>query len=138
MEFLGKKPQILLIPIYRTTDMIMMAMSYHCPNGSTFFLAVIYTIPTVHWNKRKMKHWFSDSTIKLIHKKKQLYRRYKCSAALRRYKVISNLARSKCHQETIAHSNLVCHQNNTNPKQLWRWIKVIGASSLRYMTVKTQ
>ena len=114
MEFLGKKPQILLIPIYRTTDMIMMAMSYHCPNGSTFFLAVIYTIPTVHWNKRKVKHWFSDST---IHKKKQLYHRYKCSgnpATHRRYKVISNLVRSKCCQETIAHSNLVCHQNNTS------------------------
>ena len=85
-----------------------------------FFSAVNYAIPAVSWSKKKMKYWFSDSTIKLIHKKKQLYRSYKRSGnptTLRQYKAISNLVRSKCRQETIAHSNLVCHQSNTNPKQ---------------------
>ena len=36
-----------------------------------FFSAVNYVVPTVHWSKQKMKHWFSECTIKLIHKKKQ-------------------------------------------------------------------
>ena len=35
-----------------------------------FFSTVNYKIPIVRWNKRKMKHYFSDSAIKLIHKKK--------------------------------------------------------------------
>ena len=35
-----------------------------------FFSAQVdYVFPSVRWNKRKMKHWFSESTIKLIHRK---------------------------------------------------------------------
>ena len=59
-----------------------------------FFSAVNYVVPTVHWRKRKMKHWFSESTIKLIHKKKKLYHEYKCSGnsdTLCKYKHLSNL-----------------------------------------------
>ena len=42
-----------------------------------FFFAVDYVFPSVRWNKRKMKHWFSESTLRLIHRKKHLYREYK-------------------------------------------------------------
>jgi len=75
-----------------------------------------------------MKHWFSDSTIKLIHKKKSLYREYKRSgnpATLNKYKHLSNLVHSKCRQDTIAHSNLVCKQSHANPKQFWRRINSV-------------
>ena len=42
-----------------------------------FFSAVNYMVPSLCWKKRKIKHWFSKLTIKLIHKKKHLYRAYK-------------------------------------------------------------
>ena len=93
-----------------------------------FFSAVNYVIPSVFWSKCKMKHWFSDSTIKLIHREKQLYCAYKCSgnpATLKKYKSVSNLIRSKCHQETASHSNLVCQQSHSNPKQFWRWANTL-------------
>jgi len=90
-----------------------------------FFSAVNYVIPTVRWKRQKMKHWFSDSTIRLIHKKKRLYREYKRSGnstTLKKYKAVSNQVRTNCRNETIAHSNLVCQQSHSNPKQFWRWI----------------
>ena len=93
-----------------------------------FFSSVDHVFPSVHWNKQKMKHWFSESTIKLIRRKKHLYREYKRSgnpATLRKYKSTSNLVRSKCRQETAFHSNLVCQQSHTNPKQFWRWINTV-------------
>jgi len=83
----------------------------------------------VKWSRRKLKHWFSDSAIKLIHKKKALYCEYKHSGnptTLNKYKHLSNLVRSKCRQDTIAHSNLVCKQSNANPKQFWRWINSVN------------
>ena len=93
-----------------------------------FFSAVNYVVPTVRWSKQKTKHWFSESTIKLIHKKKQFYREYKRSGnltTLKKYKSISNLVRSKCRQDTINHSNLVCQQSHSNPKQFWRWVNSV-------------
>ena len=92
------------------------------------FSSVNYVIPSVCWSKHKMKHWFSDSTIKLIHRKKQLYCAYKRSgnpATLKKYKSFSNLVRLKCHQETASHSNLVCQQSQSNPKQFWRWVNTL-------------
>ena len=32
-----------------------------------FFSAINYVVPTIRWSRRKLKHWFSESTIKLIH-----------------------------------------------------------------------
>ena len=68
-----------------------------------FFSAVQDTIPTVKWSKKKWKHWFSDSTIKLIHKKRQIYCMYKHSPnpnLFRKYKSLRNLVRKKCRDDT--------------------------------------
>ena len=37
----------------------------------------------------------------------------------------ANHVRSKCRQETPSHSNLLCQQSHTNPKQFWRWINTV-------------
>ena len=82
-----------------------------------------------------MKHWFSESTIKLIHKKKALYREYKRSGdlvTLNKYKRLSNLVCSKCRQDTIAHSNLVCQHSHSNPGDGLIRLKVIVILSLHF------
>ena len=82
-------------------------------------------VPTIRWSRRKLKHWFSESTIKLIHRKKCLYHEYKSSGnpnIFRRYRSFSNLVRSATRQDTARHSDAVSQQCHSNPRQFWQWI----------------
>ena len=93
------------------------------------FLAAIYqVIPSVKWSKQKLKHWFSHSTIELIHKKRRLYRAYKSNPTLtlhEKYKKLSNAVRKCCRDDTIKHSVSVSGDYHSNPKRFWRWINSI-------------
>ena len=35
--------------------------------------AINYVVPFICWSRHKINHWFSQSTIELIHKKKNLW-----------------------------------------------------------------
>ena len=89
-------------------------------------LAAIYqVIPSVKWSKQKLKHWFSHSTIELIHKKRRLYRAYKSnptSTLHEKHKKISNVVRQCCRDDTIKHSVSVSGDYHSNPKRFWHWI----------------
>ena len=93
------------------------------------FLAAVYqVIPSVKWSKQKLKHWFSHSTIELIHKKRRLYRAYKrnpSSALYGRYRELSNIVRKCCRDDTIKHSVSVSADYHSNPKRFWRWINSV-------------
>ena len=61
-----------------------------------FFSIIDSVIPKVRWKSRKIKHWFSSSTINLIHKKRKLYRlmhQHPTSTNKSQYRNISNLVR---------------------------------------------
>jgi len=90
-----------------------------------FLSAVAQTVPSVKWSKKKLKHWFSPSTIKLIHKKKRLYTTYKEAPSPHkwdRYRALSNLVRKLCREDTANHSASVQSSYYSNPKKFWRWI----------------
>ena len=42
-----------------------------------FLPAIDESVPKLKWNCRKIKHWFSQDTISLIHKKRKLYKAMK-------------------------------------------------------------
>ena len=93
------------------------------------FLAAIYqVVPSVKWSKRKLKHWFSHSTIELIHKKQQLYKAYKLNPTPTlhdQYRKLSNVVRKCCRDDTINHSVSVSASYHSNPKRFWRWINSV-------------
>jgi len=82
---------------------------------------VDYVFPSIHWNKWRVKHWFLEPSIKLIRRKNCEYKLGN-QTTLRKFKSTSN---SKYRPETAFHSNLVCQQSHTNPKQFWRWINTV-------------
>ena len=68
-----------------------------------FLSAVDQTVPKLRWTRRKVKHWFSQGTITLIHNKRKLYKSMKASPSptvSTKYRYISNLVRSKTRAET--------------------------------------
>ena len=122
------KNQKYISPVVQSSECIHPIELPWSQSKDLFFLSVDHVFPSVQWNKWKMKHWFSGSTIKLIRRKKHLYHQYKRSgnpATLRKYKSTSNIVRSKCRQETAFHSNLVCQQSHTSCKQFWRRINTV-------------
>ena len=83
------------------------------------------SIPKVRWRKRKLKHWFSPLTIKLIRRKRKIYLRLlrQPSPALSdKYRKISNLVRSKTREDTRSYVESLSKLSSTNPKLFWRWI----------------
>ena len=93
------------------------------------FLSAIYqVIPSVKWSKRKLKHWFSHSTIELIHKKRQLYQAYKLNptpALHDQYRKLSNVVCKCCRDDTIKHSVSVSADYHSNTKRFWHWINSV-------------
>ena len=92
-----------------------------------FSAAAEQCVPQVRWKRSKMKHWFSDSTISFIHKKRQLYLLKKKKpvsiAAAAKHRKISNIVHYLTRHDTKLHAQKICSSDYTeNPKKFWSWI----------------
>ena len=75
--------------------------------------------------REKMKYWFSDTTISLIHKKRQLYllkKRTPSPVIAARYRKISNVVRHLTRYDTKHHVYNICDNYSKNPKKFWSWV----------------
>jgi len=90
-----------------------------------FFSAVNQCVPTISWKRKKMKYWFSDTTVSLIHKKRQLYllkKRAPSQLIAARYRKISNIVRHLTRYDTKHHVLNICDDYSNNPKKFWSWV----------------
>ena len=90
-----------------------------------FFSAVNQCVPTVNWKRKKMKYWFSETTISFIHKKRQQYllmRRAPSSVAAAKYRKISNIVRHLTRYDTKHHVLNIYHDYSKNPKKFWSYL----------------
>ena len=84
-----------------------------------------YVVPSICWSRHKIKCWFSQSTIGLIHKKKNLWYGYKHSGNPGDINLlVTYIVRMATRQDTVHHSNMVSKQCYSNPKQFWRMLLV--------------
>ena len=92
-----------------------------------FLCAIDSTIPKVKWKSRKLKHWFSPSTINLIHKKSKLYkamRKHPTAANKLKYRTISNLVRTMTRCETKKRA-IDLSQSSLTIKKFWSWVNSV-------------
>ena len=92
-----------------------------------FLCAIDSTIPKVKWKSRKLKHWFSPSTINLIHKKSKLYKamlKHPTAANKLKYRTISNLVRTMTICETKKRA-IDLSQSSPTIKKFWSWVNSV-------------
>ena len=92
-----------------------------------FLCTIDSTIPKVKWKSRKLKHWFSPSTINLIHKKSKLYkamRKHPTAANKLKYRTISNLVRTMTRCETKKRA-IDLSQSSPTIKKFWSWVNSV-------------
>ena len=92
-----------------------------------FLSAIDSTIPKVRWKSRKRKHWFSPSTINLIHKKRKLYQsmhQQPTPTNKSKYRTISNLvcAMTRCETKKRA---IDLSQSSSTVKRFWCWVNSV-------------
>ena len=87
------------------------------------FLAAAYdTIPSVKWKHHKMKGWLSYDTIKLIKKKRSLYRKLQQNPDLRpKYNKLRNLVRKATRTDYASYAYTISQQFFSKPKLFWSW-----------------
>ena len=91
-----------------------------------FLSAIDSTIHKTKWKSRKVKHWFSPSTINLIYKKRKLYRsmcKQPTPANKLRYRTVSNLVRTLTRSDTKKRA-LNLSQTPT-VKKFWSWVNSV-------------
>ena len=90
-----------------------------------YLSAIDQTVPKLKWNCRKVKHWFSNDTISLIHKKRKLYMKMKqCMSPniVTKYRHISNLVRSRTRADTKNQAVTLSNCFHTTVKKFWQWV----------------
>ena len=90
-------------------------------------------IPKIVLHRRKRTNWLSDETLKLIRKKKRLYKRVKCSGEerdFRRYRSVSNIVRGLTRKDHYIHPEEISLDLHKNQRAFWRWIKNIREAKL--------
>ena len=96
--------------------------------AETFNYAAISShAPMVRWRRSKMKCWLSPGTIKLIKKKRLVYRRLKRSfsdSCLRRYKQLRNLVRQLTRVDYCAYADKISGSLFSDQKAFWSWILI--------------
>ena len=87
------------------------------------FLAAAYdAIPSVKWKRHKMKNWLSYDTIKLIKKKRSLYRKLQQNPDLRpKYNQLCNLGRKATRTNYASYADTISQQFFSKPKLFWSW-----------------
>ena len=99
----------------------------------TDFKDVLFTIvdeciPTFHLNQKRKKTWLSDETMKLIKKKRRVYkqaRRTGSQSCIRKYKDLCNSVRSLTRRDQRHHLDEITQHLATNQKPFWSWLKNI-------------
>ena len=88
-----------------------------------FLSTIDSAIPKVKWTPRKIKHWFSSSTVNLMHKKRKLYPsmcQHPTSTNKAQYRTISNLVRIMTRFETKKRAT---DFSQSSPiKKSWSWV----------------
>ena len=90
-----------------------------------FLAAVSSHVLMVRWRRSKMKCWLSPGTIKLIKKKRLVYRRLKRSfsdSCLCRYKRLRNLVRQLTRADYRAYADKISGSLFSDQKAFWSWI----------------
>ena len=93
-----------------------------------YLSAIDQTVPKLKWNRRKVKHWFSNDTISLIHKKRKLYMKMKqCMSPnlVTKYRHISNLVRSRTRTDTKNQAITLSNCFHTAGKKFWQWVNSV-------------
>ena len=93
-----------------------------------FFSVVDSVVPTTRWKRVKLKHWFTDETLHLIHVKRRLYRKMKRTNSdmiKSKYKAISNLIRSKTRQDTANYISALSNSYSANAKKFWNFVNSV-------------
>ena len=91
--------------------------------------------------RRKRAYWLSEVTIRLIRKKKRLYKKAKQSDTrgdLLRYRRVSNMVRRLTRRDHHDHLEEISRQLVGNQRIFWRWLKNVrgqsaGIPNLKYM-----
>ena len=90
------------------------------------FLSVANScIPRIKWKRRKMKHWFSDDTLRLIHQKRRVYRSLMRSPnqfLQSKYSQLSNLVRASTRLDTQTYAQTISQSYFNSPKIFWSFV----------------
>ena len=90
------------------------------------FLSVANScIPRIKWKRRKMKHWFSDDTLRLIHQKRRVYRSLMRSPnqfLQSKYSQLSNLVRASTRHDTQTYVQTISQSYFNSPKIFWSFV----------------
>ena len=82
-------------------------------------------IPKVKWRRRKMKHWFTDRTLRLIRQKRRVYRSFLISpndTLCNKYSRLSNLVRASTRKDTQDYVQAISKSYFTAPKVFWSFV----------------
>ena len=82
-------------------------------------------IPRIKWKRRKLKHWFSDDTLRLILQKRCVYRSLIHSPnqfLQSRYSQLSNLVRASTRRDTQEHAQTISQSYFASPKFFWSFV----------------